>query len=130
MANGLRRPGGAGESSTTSGRVIDDEFEYPHGTRGRATGKGCTIRLDMFLTFIVAVLASCAAVLWAAGPEVGMAAADRDQQRADLLKRMQEVMGELPDRTHLPPLDLKVSETFQGDGYRRLTVTFANLFDE
>ena len=39
-------------------------------------------------------------------------------------------MGELPDRSKLPPLDLKISETFQGDGYRRMTVTFANLHDE
>jgi dienelactone hydrolase len=36
----------------------------------------------------------------------------------------------LPDRSNLPPLDLRVSETVQGDGYRRMTVSFANLYDE
>lgn len=48
----------------------------------------------------------------------------------DVLKRMQEVMGEQPDRSQLPSLDLKITETFQGDGYRRHTVSLANLFDE
>ena len=57
-------------------------------------------------------------------------AADWDRRRADVLVRMQQVMGELPDRSKLPPLDLKVSETVQRDGYRRLTVSFANLYDE
>lgn len=56
--------------------------------------------------------------------------ADWERRRADVLASMQEVMGELPDRSQLPPLNLKVSETFQGNGYQRLTVSFANLFDE
>jgi dienelactone hydrolase len=53
-----------------------------------------------------------------------------EQRRVDLRKRMTTVMGELPDRSNLPPLDLRTTETFQGDGYRRLTVSIANLFDE
>src|SRR5215211_2105760 len=57
-------------------------------------------------------------------------AADWDKRRADVLGRMQAVMGELPDRSKLPPLDLRVSETTQGDGYWRMTVSFANLYDE
>jgi dienelactone hydrolase len=56
--------------------------------------------------------------------------ADWERRRADVLVGMQEVMGELPDRSALPPLDMKVSETFQGEGYQRLTVSFASLFDE
>src|SRR5688500_1047189 len=85
------------------------------------------------MMFTAAVV--CAGVAWAAESDnraagSGPGDSDRERQRMDLRKRMQEVMGELPDRSHLPPLDLKVDETFQGDGYRRLTVTFANLFDE
>src|SRR6188474_2059977 len=57
-------------------------------------------------------------------------AADWDRRRADVLVRMQQVMGELPDRSKLPPLDMRVSEEIARDGYKRLTVTFANLFDE
>ena len=56
--------------------------------------------------------------------------ADWEKHRADILKNMQEVMGPLPDRSHLPPFDLKIVETFQGAGYQRHTVSFANLFDE
>jgi dienelactone hydrolase len=56
--------------------------------------------------------------------------ADWDRRRADVLARMQKVMGDLPDRSKLPPLDMRVSEEIARDGYKRLTVTFANLFDE
>jgi dienelactone hydrolase len=55
---------------------------------------------------------------------------DLEERRADVRERMQKVMGELPDRSQLPPLDLKIVESFQGDGYKRLTVSFANLYDE
>jgi dienelactone hydrolase len=110
------------------GGVVAGTFVYSRGG-GYATGKGCIIRLDIFLTLLIAVI-GLTSVVWAAAPELREAGVGREQQRADLLKRMQDVMGELPDRSHLPPLDLKVSETFQGEGYRRLTVTFANLFDE
>jgi len=48
----------------------------------------------------------------------------------NVLERMQQVMGQLPDRSRLPPLDVKISQTLQGDGYKRHHVTFANLFDE
>jgi dienelactone hydrolase len=56
--------------------------------------------------------------------------ADWDRRRADVLSRMQAVMGELPDRSKLPPLDVRVSEEVARDGYKRLTITFANLYDE
>ena len=56
--------------------------------------------------------------------------ADWQKRRATVLAAMQEVMGPLPDRSNLPPLDLKVHETFQGDTYKRHTVTFANLHGE
>jgi dienelactone hydrolase len=43
---------------------------------------------------------------------------------------MQEVMGALPDRSHLPRPDMRTSETFAGEGYHRLTITLDNLYDE
>lgn len=91
------------------------------------------IRVEL-LVMVVMTAALFGGVARAAGPiscdaaTVGMA--DVEQRRVDVRKRMQDVMGELPDRSHLPPLDLKISETFQGNGYQRLTVSFANLFDE
>lgn len=60
----------------------------------------------------------------------GDGAAEREKRRVDLLKRFEKVAGELPDRSRLAAPDLKVGETFRGEGYRRLTVSFANLFDE
>lgn len=56
--------------------------------------------------------------------------ADWEKRRVDILKHMQDVMGPLPDRSHLPPLDLKITETFDGDGYKRHTCSFTNLLDE
>ena len=55
---------------------------------------------------------------------------DWEKRKAGVLKAMQEVMGDLPDRSALPPLDLRITETFQGEGYQRHTVSFANLHDE
>ena len=89
------------------------------------------------MLMLTIAVGACAAVACAAvGDDRGTSSttnasrADRQQGRLDLLKRMQAVMGELPDRSDLPPLDLKTIETFQSDGYRRMTVSFANFFDE
>jgi dienelactone hydrolase len=48
---------------------------------------------------------------------------------------MQEVMGPLPDRSHLPPLDIQTGETISRDAtrqqaYLRETLSFANLYGE
>ena len=56
--------------------------------------------------------------------------ADWEKRRAEILKNMQAVMGPVPDRSHLPPLDLKITATLQGAGYQRHTCSFENLFDE
>ncbi len=45
-------------------------------------------------------------------------------RRRRILGGMQEAMGMLPDRGHLPPFDVKIVEEVAGQGYRRLTVTF------
>jgi pimeloyl-ACP methyl ester carboxylesterase len=55
---------------------------------------------------------------------------DWEKRRAEILKKMQEAMGPLPDRSHLPALDLKIVGTCQATGYKRYTVSFANVFDE
>lgn len=94
------------------------------------------IRIERLMMVLVAG-ALGAGVAWAVEPDPGQSdcvplksARDVERQRVDVRHRMQDVMGELPDRSQLPPLDLKVTEAFQGDGYRRLTVSFVNLFDE
>jgi pimeloyl-ACP methyl ester carboxylesterase len=51
-------------------------------------------------------------------------------RRAAIMQGLQAAMGDLPDRSHLPPLDIQTTETFTGDGYQRHTISFANLFNE
>jgi hypothetical protein len=46
-------------------------------------------------------------------------------RRKEILEGMQAAMGPLPDRSHLPPLDMKVTETIKGDGFERLTISYA-----
>ena len=84
----------------------------------------------IFVTAMAVPLAPDAQRAGATPPAATTTAAAADAERTPLRQRMEAVMGELPDRSQLPPLDLKVSETVQGDGYQRMTVTFANLFDE
>ena len=50
--------------------------------------------------------------------------ADWASRRRDILAGMQEAMGPLPDRSHLPPLDVRVTEQVKGDGFTRLTISF------
>lgn len=45
-------------------------------------------------------------------------------RRRHILDGMQDVMGPLPDRSNLPPLDVKTSETFDAPTYTRQTITF------
>src|SRR6476659_5078586 len=45
-------------------------------------------------------------------------------RRAQILAGMQEAMGPLPDRTHLPPLDVRVSEETKADGFTRQALSF------
>ena len=49
---------------------------------------------------------------------------DWARRREQILAGMQEAMGPLPDRSNLPPLDVKVTEETKGDGYARLTLSF------
>lgn len=50
---------------------------------------------------------------------------DWAKRRAHILLGMQQAMGKLPDRAHLPPLDVQVSETFDGPTFTRYKLSFA-----
>ena len=49
---------------------------------------------------------------------------DWARRRAHILLGMQQAMGPLPDRSHLPPLDVQVLETYNGTTYTRLKLSF------
>lgn len=61
---------------------------------------------------------------------------DQFMARQDAMRReatlagMRAVMGDPPDRSALPALDLKVTEVERGDGYERRTVSFAGHYGE
>ncbi len=46
------------------------------------------------------------------------------RRRKHILAGMEQAMGSLPDRSKLPPLDVKLVGTLEGDGYTRLTISF------
>ena len=46
-------------------------------------------------------------------------------RRRHILCGMQRAMGKLPDRSSLPPLDMQVTDEHEGEGFRRLTISFA-----
>ena len=50
--------------------------------------------------------------------------ADWARRRRDILAGMQRVMGELPKRTELPPLDVRITESLDREGYTCLTISF------
>lgn len=46
------------------------------------------------------------------------------QKREQILAGMQMAMGKLPERAHLPPLDIIVTDSLEEEAYLRLTVRF------
>ncbi len=52
-------------------------------------------------------------------------APDWSKRREQILAGMQDAMGPLPDRTRLAPLDIKESQREDGEGYTRVTLSFA-----
>ena len=50
--------------------------------------------------------------------------ADWHRRRQQILNGMQEAMGKLPDRSHLPPLEMQVKERAEGDGFERLAISY------
>src|SRR5699024_7007370 len=56
--------------------------------------------------------------------------AEWEQKRWQILRGMEDVMGKLPARTGLPPLNVQVSDTLETDSYYRLTIRFTAAEDE
>ena len=52
------------------------------------------------------------------------------EKRRQILDSMQQVMGKLPDRSNLPPLDIKVTDTYIGSNFTRLKISFAVAANE
>src|SRR5262245_55753063 len=51
--------------------------------------------------------------------------ADWQIRRRSILAGLQQAMGPLPDLKQSPPLEMQIrGESFQGDGYRRLTISY------
>jgi dienelactone hydrolase len=79
-----------------------------------------------FITFVLALVALLA-YLPAAGSTEGLdqvkSPADWPAARAKMLDGMQQVMGPLPDRSHLPPLDVKVLNRSKADGIETLSLS-------
>ncbi len=50
--------------------------------------------------------------------------ADWAKRRAHILQGMQQAMGPLPDRSHLPPLDVQMEEAFDGTTFTRYKLSF------
>jgi putative membrane-bound dehydrogenase-like protein len=48
------------------------------------------------------------------------------KRRRHIVEGMERVMGPLPDRSRLPPFDVKVTEKFDGTGYTRLTISYVS----
>jgi dienelactone hydrolase len=51
-------------------------------------------------------------------------AADWAVRRRQIIVGMERAMGKLPDRSHLPPLEVKVVERLERDGFTRLGITY------
>src|SRR3712207_1001482 len=49
---------------------------------------------------------------------------DWDLRRQHILAGMQQAMGKLPDRSNLPPLDVRVTAESKGDGFTQLTLSY------
>jgi len=47
-----------------------------------------------------------------------------DQKRLQILKHMQDGMGDLPDRSELPDFDLQVTDSLQGSNYQLYSINF------
>lgn len=50
---------------------------------------------------------------------------DWQRRRRQILDGMQAAMGKLPDRSHLPPLDMQIKERVKGEGFARLAISYA-----
>lgn len=58
------------------------------------------------------------------GSEKISSIAEWERLRWEIIRGVEDVMGELPPRTGLPPLNIHVSDTLETDHYYRLTIRF------
>lgn len=56
--------------------------------------------------------------------------AEWEKKRTQVLENMQQVMGELPERTRLPDFDVKFTDSLREDGYTRYAINFLVAQDE
>jgi pimeloyl-ACP methyl ester carboxylesterase len=47
-----------------------------------------------------------------------------EKKRQQILKNMEKTMGKLPERSNLPPLDIRVTDSLKEDTYTRFTINF------
>ena len=47
-----------------------------------------------------------------------------EKKRQQILKNMEKTMGKLPERSNLPPLDIRVTDSLKEDTYTRYTINF------
>lgn len=47
-----------------------------------------------------------------------------DQKRQQILRNMEKVMGKLPDRSNLPPFDIKITDSVKEERFTRYTLTY------
>src|SRR5690625_4701990 len=52
------------------------------------------------------------------------------QYRIHLRKNMEKLMGELPDRTRLPAMDIMIKDTLRTDSYTRMNIEFTAAENE
>ncbi len=51
--------------------------------------------------------------------------AEWEQKRGQILEGLQQAMGQLPERSTLPALDIEISDSLKGNNYTRLSISFA-----
>ncbi len=54
----------------------------------------------------------------------------KQTSRIEALRNMEKVMGKLPSRANLPPLDIIITDSLQQDSYTRYSLTFAVTSEE
>lgn len=48
-----------------------------------------------------------------------------EKKRQQILKNMEKAMGKLPDRSNLPPFDIRITDSVKEESFTRYTLTFA-----
>lgn len=53
-----------------------------------------------------------------------------EQKRLQIMKGMQKAMGDLPNTSALPPLDIQYKDSLKGEKYTRYTIIFTAAENE